>query len=275
MSDLRRRARRTDFWQLMIGLLILSVAAMLAAGCSGPEATAPVAEVPPPVEVPPPAEVPPAVAVAQSGGGPSPPAAEGFAGYPVQCQEEWVDLATNLAPIAEGFERQNIMYDTTPLSDCSGMFHRLLRAFDEGCGGYSLPQPESCRDSRDVARWYQEKGLFTRVRDELGQVDWIKPGAVMFYGHSGKSYEAAADLDEILREVEHVGVVVSVERDATGDLTRYRLFHGRSPGKPAGITDYHLRVPARPEHRPFGNWDQQWVGVAPLADDSLRQPAAG
>ncbi len=238
-------------------MLILSIA--LAAGCSSSEpAAAPVpAAKPAPAEEPVPAEAEPS------------PETASFAGYPVRCEGEWVDLAERILPIAEGFQEQNIMYDTIELSDCSGMFHRLLRAFDEGCPGHSLPQPESDRDSRDVARWYEAKGLFTQVRDEMGHVDRIKPGAVMFYGHSNKSYEEA-DLELVLTEVEHVGTVVSVERDGNGDLMRYSIFHGRSPGKPAGITNYHGREPARPGHRPFGNWDQQWIGVAPLADASLR-----
>ncbi len=196
----------------------------------------------------------------------------GFAGYPVRCRRGWVDLTERLPPIAEDLERQGILYDSAPLSDCSGMFHRFLSAFDRGCPGYSLPRPESDRDSREIARWYQEKGLLTPVRDELGQADLIKPGAVMFYGRSGETYPAV-DVGQILRQTEHVGVVVAVERDGHGALVRYRLFHGRSHGKTAGITDYHLRHPPRPALRPFGNWDQQWIASAPLADGRLRKPA--
>ena len=263
MSVFGRKTSRSDFSLMTVSSWMLILWAAVIIGCSSSE------EAKVPDSEPASDEEPTLNEAAQVDVGSSSKTG-GFIGYPVLCRQEWVDLAEWIPPIAEGFQQQVIMYDSIELSDCSGMFHRVLRAFDEGCPGYSLPQPESDRDSRDVARWYHGKSLFTPVRDELSHVDLIKPGAVMFYGHSNKTYEGA-DLEEILREVEHVGVVVSVERDAGGDLVGYRLFHGRSPGKPAGITDYHLREPTRPTHRPFGNWDQQWIGVAPLAHSSLRE----
>lgn len=64
----------------------------------------------------------------------------------------------------------------------------------------------------------------------------------------GKSKETYTELtlERALDEIEHVGVVVSVDRDTSGEISGYSLFHGRSPGKPAGITDYHRRDVARP-----------------------------
>ncbi len=262
-SDPRRRTPGAGCCRRVNGTgTPILLAAVLAAGCSSSEPASRQAPEP-------------AGEVAEAGaevGDDSGPGTESFAGYPVRCRRGWVDLAAWIPPIAEDLERQKILYGSVPLSDCSGIFHRFLRAFDQGCPGYSLPRPESDRDSRDLARWYQERGLLAPVRDELGQVDLIKPGAVMFYGRSGKSYPAV-DVGQILRQTEHVGVVVAVERDGHGALVRYRLFHGRSHGKTAGVTDYHLRQPPRPALRPFGNWDQQWIAFAPLADGRLRRLA--
>jgi len=108
-----------------------------------------------------------------------------------------------VSAVAEGLEAKNIMYGSLELSDCSGMFHRFLRTFGDECPGYALPEPRDARDSRDIARWYERKDLFSRVRDELKQDDLIRPGAVMFYGQRLGSY-GDADLEEVLRDVEHV-----------------------------------------------------------------------
>lgn len=186
-------------------------------------------------------------------------------GYTARCQRDWVDLSDVVLPIAEEFEAQNIMYGSRELSDCSGIFHRFLRAFDDECPGYSLPSAGSFRASRDIAGWYDRKGLMTMVWDPLSLAHLIKPGAVMFYVPGNQDY-GPRDKDHVLSRVVHVGVVVSVQRDFQGNPTSYRLFHGRSSGKPASITDFHRREPSRSNHKPFGNWDQQWIAIAPLVD---------
>ena len=44
----------------------------------------------------------------------------------------------------------------------------------------------------------------------------------------------------------------------------YQLFQGRSRGKCASITDWHRRYPSNKNLPPFGNWDEQLIGCAPL-----------
>lgn len=183
------------------------------------------------------------------------------------CGQAASSLAPTVLAIAEQLQGQTIMYDSEPLSDCSGMFHRVLQSFDEVCPGYDLPEPQEARDSRDLGRWYAESGNYKLVTDELDQAHLIEPGQVLFFGQSATQY-ADLTLEQALTEIEHVGLVVAVDRDEAGELISYQLFHGRSPGKPAAITNYHFREPSRSSYRPFGNGDQQWIGVASIADSS-------
>jgi hypothetical protein len=47
-----------------------------------------------------------------------------------------------------------------------------------------------------------------------------------------------------------------------GNVVSYEMFHGRSAGKIAQRTTYHDLRPKRKELPPFGNWNQQLVGIA-------------
>lgn len=158
------------------------------------------------------------------------------------------------------------MYDTVELSDCSGIFHRVLQAMVAQCANLSPPKPSQFRDTRDLARFYHQKGQLVLIQDALEQAQLIKPGAVLFYGYAGVRYQdfSAEDLFARGNGIEHMGVVVSVTRDSEGRVVSYRLFHGRSTGKIAAVTSYHLRRPTRSDLPPLGNWDQQWVAFAPL-----------
>ena len=180
------------------------------------------------------------------------------------CGGEGGDSAKVIRQIADRLTAQGIMYGSEPLSDCSGMFHRVLESFSDRCPGLDLPSPDSARSSRDIGRWYASKGSFVQISDPLSHASLIEPGAAMFFGRSDRRF-AELTREEALAEIEHLGIVVSVERDSDGNVLSYRLFHGRSPGTPAGITDYHRREVSRPGHSPFGNWDQQWIGISPLA----------
>lgn len=179
------------------------------------------------------------------------------------------DLAAAVTAIATELERQTLLYDVEPLTDCSGIFHRFLSGLRARYPTLDTPDAKSERDTRSLARWYHERGRLTLVRDATAKDDLIRPGAVLFYGRQRKRYPSGFDLAALLDPrggIKHMGVVIDVSRDRSGRVVSYRLFHGH--GKrgvtPAGVTDYHRRSPSRPSYSPYGNGTQQWVAVASL-----------
>jgi len=196
-------------------------------------------------------------------------------GYMIDCAGARIDLKTPVQEIAAALTADSLMYNTKPLSDCSGIFHRVLNAMKQRCAGYDFPAIEKYRDTRDLARWYHEKGDLILVHEALKSADLIKPGAVMFYGHRDTLY-ANFNVEQILsrRGIEHMGVVVAVEKDAAGQVTGYELFHGQTYGKLASTTKHHLRKPTRPGLPPLGNWNQQWIAFARLLNPSTKQRSA-
>lgn len=168
-----------------------------------------------------------------------------------------------LVGITRYWHTQRIMYNSAPLSDCSGMFHRVVHSFQAQCPGYALPHPVRNRTSRQIAAWDARQGRFTVVTNPRKHASLIRPGMVMFYGRHGKRYAASAlrSPGAVTRAIGHLGVVGAVTPDRQGRVQRYHLFHGRRPGKPAAITTYHTRT--HPTY-PFGNGAEQWLGIAPF-----------
>jgi hypothetical protein len=183
--------------------------------------------------------------------------------YVLKCSGELVDLTVPIKEIADSIQALQIMYGNHGLRDCSGIFHRVVQSLKARCPEVELPAMQTARSSRAIARWYAERGEFVAIVDPLQQADLIKPGAVMFYG-GRNCCRQNLDVERALREIKHIGVVVSVERkkDERGEIVRYELFHGRSRGKVAAITKHHHRKPYRPSLPPFGNGDQPWIGFA-------------
>lgn len=173
------------------------------------------------------------------------------------------DLAGPVQVIAANITDDSLDYNQEPFSDCSGIFHRVLDSLKKRCDDYAYPAKETYRSSRGLGQWYYEQGNFIRVTDPLNMDHLIKPGAVMFYGspEDGVSTEALFDQGGI----NHVGVIVSVEKDEEGVVTGYSLFHGQTYGKLASTTDYHKRTYAnRTDYPPYGNGRDKWLGVAPI-----------
>jgi hypothetical protein len=195
--------------------------------------------------------------------------------YMIDCAGARIDLKTPIQEIAAALTADSLLYNKKPLSDCSGIFHRVLKAMKQRCAGYDFPAIEKYRDTRDLARWYHERGDLILVHEALRSADLIKPGAVMFYGHRDTLY-ANFTVEQLLspRGIEHMGVVVAVDKDATGQATGYELFHGQTYGKFASTTKHPLRKPTRPGLPPFGNWNQQWVAFARLLNPSRKQSLA-
>ncbi|MCI5220384.1 MAG: hypothetical protein D3914_14630 [Candidatus Electrothrix sp. LOE2] len=122
------------------------------------------------------------------------------------------------------------------------------------------------RDSRDLARWYYERGQLQLIENAEESTELLKPGAVLFFGRNGSEYRDFS-VDDLLtprKGIAHLGVVVKVHKNDNGQVVHYELFHGhgRKGETPASITDWHKRTPTRTDYPPFGNGRQQWVAIA-------------
>jgi len=194
--------------------------------------------------------------------------------YEIDCAGKRIDLADPVKEIAADITADSLWYDKEPLSDCSGIFHRVLLGMKQRCPAYDFPDPQKYRDTRDLARWYHEHGDLILVQNALASVDLIKPGAVMFFGYRGINYTPVnLTVDTLLtrkRGIEHMGVVVSVKKDNSGQAISYELFHGQTHGKIASTTKHHERNPSRSTYKPFGNAEQQWIAVARLLNPSAK-----
>ena len=200
--------------------------------------------------------------------------------YEATCgdEETLVNIGEKIKPIAESLI--GVPYSQELGNDCSGMFHKALAKMQSLCTNHTTPSMSEARTTRDLAKWYHEKGELILVDDVEQMAELIKPGVVVFFGHNRKRYEnfTAEDLygkrdangnparDEngvaIKGIVEHMGIVVDTVREE-GVLTNYHMFHGRYFGKPSAITTWHVRA-KKPTHPPFGNGNQQLIAVARL-----------
>lgn len=188
--------------------------------------------------------------------------------YNLNCGGTQIDVASPVAEITTAIGDSSFLYSVKPLTDCSGIFHRVLKGMKERCPEQAYPPIETYRDTRDLARWYNEQGKLILVKDAIAHSDLIKPGAVMFYGQRATEYKdfTAEDLFKRGTGINHVGVVVKVHKDDAGQVASYELFHGHGrPGKtPASTTNYHRREPTRATYPPYGNGTEQWVAFATL-----------
>ena len=176
------------------------------------------------------------------------------------------DVTNPLRAVVTSLEEQSLLYDTEPLTDCSGIFHRVLLGLKDQCPGRDFPTAEKDRDSRALARWYHEHGKLELVENAEESAALLKPGAIVFFGRNGSVYEDFS-VDDLLtpqKGIAHLGVVVKVHTNESGDVVHYELFHGhgRKGITAASVTDWHKRTPTKTGYPPFGNGRQQWVAVA-------------
>ncbi len=165
--------------------------------------------------------------------------------------------------------------DWIPGGGKKNVFKGEVRHWTDGGTEYAA------RTTRDTARWYHSQGLFTPVYTDGSNPSkglealrsQIKPGMVIWYGRSGQRYSKRSGLDKLFQSrvgIVHVGVVHSVQRDeTTGEVTSYKLYHGRRPlpGEfDNGITDHPWE--AWSNHPPFGNGPDPVVGWAPLLPEA-------
>ena len=189
---------------------------------------------------------------------------------PMSCSDQGLSFDDFILAAAKNFEKQKIAYNSIPLSDCSGMFHRLVLAVKDFCPAYQYPESEEARDTRSLARWYHDNNNLVIIQKEEAATSGhlIRPGSVMFFGSSNVSYtNITIDKLAVQGGIEHMGTVVDVEKDGAGNVIGYTMFHGRNPRHPAGTTKHKLKNVSfsRGVLPPFGNWDQQWVAVANIA----------
>ncbi|MCI5120538.1 MAG: hypothetical protein D3908_04960, partial [Candidatus Electrothrix sp. AUS4] len=140
----------------------------------------------------------------------APPKAENeltpSASHPSQC---WMGDVTNpLREVVSSLEEQSLLYNTGPLTDCSGIFHRVLQGLKSRCPSRDFPTVEKDRDSRALARWYHERGKLQLIRNAEESAALLKPGAIIFFGRNGSIYEDFS-VDDLLtprKGIAHLGV---------------------------------------------------------------------
>lgn len=191
--------------------------------------------------------------------------------HPMSCSDASLSFDDYILAVAGNFEKQKIAYNSIPLSDCSGMFHRMVLAVKDFCPAYQYPEADEARDTRALARWYYDNNNLVIVQDAAASGHLIRPGSVMFFGNSEVKYtNITIDKIAVRGGIEHMGTVVEVEKDRDGNVIGYTMFHGRNPRKPAGNTKHKLKNSNR-KVPPFGNWTQQWVAVANIATQGVGQ----
>jgi len=180
------------------------------------------------------------------------------------CSDENFDFEKTILQLANNLS--GYTYSRDSLTDCSGMFHKMLSGLGRRCSNAKFPKIGDARSTRGIAKWYEEKDALHILRDPINQSDLIQPGAVMFYGYGWRldknNYETMT-IDTLAKQdvgINHVAVVTSVNR-VNGELESYEIFHGRNPSEKSGITD-SKKVNSDPKLPPYGNYDEPWLAVA-------------
>jgi hypothetical protein len=195
-------------------------------------------------------------------------------------------LDSTLGGIAQTVERQRLLYSVKERTDCSGIFHRVMDEFRTQCPGPDYP-PAASRDTREIAKWYAKQQRMVWIDQPLTQDNLIRVGAVMFFGQRDTKYTPSQLGTDLMYQrgkgINHVGIVTKVKMTG-GHVEQYWMLHGH--GKTgvtmAGVTStkyvnqtgetkynnqnrkYVSR--SRGQMTPYGNWDEQWLGVAPVLD---------
>lgn len=223
--------------------------------------------------------------------------------YYAMCGGRLTDLEEVIRPIIASMVAQEIPYTQDPANewrDCSGTFLRLssylaetcpelngrlvatkgIRDYEPGADNDAGPASAAARTTRSIAKWYSENKSFVPIyydpalgdRKALAELrDLIRPGAVLWFSRQKPSKTAGLQ-PLFTRQINHMGTVVSVKRDAAGHVVRYTMYHGRSKGKKARVTEHHywqwptMFTRGGKTYPPLGYWDQYLVGIAPIAE---------
>lgn len=186
--------------------------------------------------------------------------------YPVA--QDTQSLAAYLDFLAAFYEEQDIRYRSAPLTDCSGLMHRIFRNLQEACPSLDFPSPATARSSRALARWYYDRGQLSIIHHAADSSHLIRPGALLFFGRNGRRFRSP-DIGQLChsRGIQHIGLVVSVAYDADGTVAAYTLLHAPRPGQSISRVNRYRTNPKAPHLPAYGNWGQQWVAVAHLISE--------
>ena len=183
---------------------------------------------------------------------------------PSFCEGNPKAMELHLSAFSAAIEADSIWYKSEPLSDCSGMFHRVLKSVHAQCPNAVYPAPEDARSSRGLAKWFHDNGRLTIINDAKTAGHMLRPGAILFFGSSGVKYtNPTIDILANSGGVQHISVVTAIDEDDAGIVQGYTMFHGRSTGKIASRTKGNPLQPKR-DLPPYGNWKQELVAVAYL-----------
>ncbi|MFK7770980.1 MAG: hypothetical protein AB8F94_02530 [Saprospiraceae bacterium] len=192
-------------------------------------------------------------------------------------------IAEVLSSVSKRMEQQKLAYVSSMMQDCSGIFHQLKDSLQSrlpslAAGGqYQYPTPQVARSSRQIADWYHKNNNLLIVQDPMASRNSIRPGAVMFFGKSNRTFKDI-DIDMLTDRdnnytsngaIQHIAVVTAVTLDEDGNVVDYTMMHGRRPGKTAHRSG-SKEVQSRNKKLPaYGHWSQQWVGIANIATPKM------
>lgn len=206
----------------------------------------------------------------------SPEVLEPFKNAAITAENSALGFDAFLLATANDFESKHILYRSIPLSDCSGMFHRLLSKMKEVFPEYQYPEVSDARSSRALAQWYYDHGALHVIEDAANSGQLIRPGSIMFFGQVGKKY-AHPTIEQLVISgvgIQHIGTVVDVQKDEEGNVIGYTLFHARGRGKIASKTQHYLQHPRYSYLPAFGNWKQQLLAIGNIATEPVERIAA-
>ena len=174
------------------------------------------------------------------------------------CDDGTATISEVVTEVTARLQSRHIPYRSANLADCSGMTHRVLRAVAGRCEGVQRPSVIMARRAKDLARWYNQEQRLVEVSTAEEIDNALTVGSVAFFLAPGRRVGG-------LEDIFHIGVVVDIERDETGRIQRYAMFHGRRPGFSASITRWHRRgrIPT------LGNGSERMVAVA-WPSDTIR-----
>jgi len=184
-----------------------------------------------------------------------------------------------LTSIAENLEAKRLVYDGSLMQDCSGIYHQMkdsLQSRLPALGGaeYQYPSSKNVRNTRQIADWFYKNNNLLIVEDAVASKNSIRPGSVMFYGKSNKTF-TGIDIDMLTDRdnnytpngaIMHIAVVTAVTTDKEGNVVDYTIMHGRNPKRHASRTgSKEVQSNNTKGLPPFGNWSQQLVAIANIA----------
>jgi hypothetical protein len=203
----------------------------------------------------------------------------------------------NILPAIDWMNSQEIIYtkqSPDEWRDCSGNFLRLSSRIATMCPGLKMAAPAGiskyvhnsdntppgkpkARTTRGLAKWYDEKGLFSPVfydgEDTFAAPmklanfrNKIKPGTVFWF--SLRIPKTRDGIDSLYKEdggaIGHMGTVVNVTKDDNDKVTAWTMYHGQNIKKNNGITHHKWEKSGNRRPIPQGGYDiQRIVGFAP------------